>query len=119
MPTKKGLRIDHTTHKQAYQKARRTVLASSDTCALCGLPIDKSLKFPDPMSATVDHIIPIARGGHPSDLQNLQLAHLICNQMKAAKETIETNKSTENKRQTIGNRVLPHSADWLTFKPAG
>ena len=43
------------------------------------------LKYPDPMSKTVDHIIPIAKGGHPSDLANLQLAHRWCNRQKGAK----------------------------------
>ena len=30
---------------------RRWVLATQDNCALCGKPVDKSLKTPHPMSA--------------------------------------------------------------------
>nr|WP_245550633.1 hypothetical protein [Kallipyga massiliensis] len=26
--------------------------------------MDKSLKYPDPMSACIDHIIPVNKGGH-------------------------------------------------------
>lgn len=114
-PKTKPYRIDHGKAKQAYQKNRRTVLAQAEVCALCGLPIDKSLRFPDPMSATVDHIVPISKGGHPSDPQNLQPAHLICNQMKAAKETIEANTKEKGKKQEIGNRALPKSFDWLNY----
>ena len=98
--------------KRPYLKNRRAVIASGDVCAICGRPIDKALRFPDPMSASVDHIIPIAKGGHPSDPQNLQLTHLICNQMKAAKVTIEANKETETKAKKVTNRVLPLSMDW-------
>lgn len=112
---KKPTRVDHGKAKRAYQKNRRTALASADVCAICGLPIDKSLHFPHPMSATVDHIIPISRGGHPSDPQNLQAAHLICNQMKAAKETIESNAKNRQKRGEIGNRNLPISRDWAKY----
>ena len=52
-------------------------------CAICGRPVDMSLKSPDPMSPSVDHIIPINKGGHPSDINNLQLAHRACNRMKS------------------------------------
>lgn len=114
---KKPTRIDHGKAKRAYQKNRRTALASADVCAICGLPIDKSLRFPHPMSATVDHIIPISRGGHPSDPQNLQAAHLICNQMKAAKETIESNKKNRHEKREIGNREMPISKDWKNYIP--
>lgn len=33
----------------------------------------------------IDHIIPIAKGGHPSDIDNLQLAHWTCNRQKSDK----------------------------------
>ena len=115
---KKPTRVDHGKAKRAYQKNRRTTLAASDVCAICGLPIDKSLRFPHPMSATVDHIIPISRGGHPSDPHNLQAAHLICNQTKASKETIETNANKKDRRREIGNRDLPISKDWAKYSPA-
>ena len=45
-----------------YEKNRKRILASQDVCAICGKPVDKRLKFPHPMSATVDHIIPIDLG---------------------------------------------------------
>lgn len=47
-------------------------------CGLCGLPVDPRLRHPDPMSASLDHILPISLGGsHTWD--NVQLAHLHCN----------------------------------------
>lgn len=50
-------------------------------CRLCGFVVDMALKHPDPMSATVDHIVPRALGGS-DDRFNLQLAHKSCNSSK-------------------------------------
>lgn len=61
---------------------RARLLASTDTCAICGLPIDKSLKTPHPMSAEVDEIVPVSRGGDPLDIRNCQIVHRVCNQRK-------------------------------------
>ena len=101
--------------KSAYDKNRKRILAEGEVCALCGLPIDKKLRFPDPMSATVDHIVPVAKGGHPSDPQNLQIAHLICNQIKGSKTVIELNGSLIEEKKIIGNRELPLSRDWKNY----
>ena len=46
-----------------------------DDCALCGKPLGDSV-------VEVDHIRPLRRGGHPTDLANLQLAHRSCNKSK-------------------------------------
>lgn len=101
--------------RSAYGRNKKTILAESDVCAICGLPINKKLKFPDPMSATVDHIIPVAKGGHPSDPSNLQAAHLICNQVKGTKTTIEMNGNLVQEASIIGNRDLPLSRDWKMY----
>lgn len=44
-------------------------------CALCGRPIDYSLRTPDPMSFEVDEIVPVSMGGDPLDWANTQPAH--------------------------------------------
>ena len=100
-----------------YKKNKRIILATQAICALCGKPVDKSLKYPDPLSPCIDHIIPIAKGGHPADISNLQLAHLACNNKKADK-LIGTEKDFKEKRErakVIGNRNLPLSVDWANF----
>lgn len=52
-------------------------------CALCSLPIDRELAWPHPLSASVDHIFPISKGG-PHAQDNLQWVHLIENIRKGA-----------------------------------
>ena len=50
-------------------------------CGLCGEPIDSSVKWPDPLSASLDHILPLSKGGHHIP-ENVQAAHLSCNVRK-------------------------------------
>lgn len=54
-------------------------------CGLCHLPLDRSLVYPDPLSKSVDHIIPLVRGG-AHEQTNLQWTHLRCNVLKGARE---------------------------------
>ena len=71
-----------TTRGRDYRRKRARILRDSNVCAICGDPIDTTLKWPDPYSASVDHKTPINRGGtnHPA---NLQAAHLRCNRSKS------------------------------------
>jgi hypothetical protein len=50
-------------------------------CQLCLKPIDHDLKWPDPGSPSVDHIIPLIKGGDHSRA-NVQATHLTCNLRK-------------------------------------
>ena len=52
---------------------RQRVLAAYDVCAICGKPVDKTLKTPHPMSAEVDELIPVSRGGDPYSFTNCRL----------------------------------------------
>ena len=53
-------------------------------CSICGLPINLSLPYPHPWSLTIDHIMPIAKGGETTE-ENLQPAHFKCNRRKGEK----------------------------------
>lgn len=50
-------------------------------CGLCARPIDSRLTYPNPRSASLDHIVPISRGGDHVRA-NVQAAHLGCNLAK-------------------------------------
>lgn len=54
------------------------------TCQICLTPVDRSAKFPSPASVSLDHIIPIARGGKHSRA-NSQTACLGCNVRKGVR----------------------------------
>lgn len=120
-PKKKTrFRPDHDgTHRKAFERAKRAILASETICGICGLPVDKSLKYPDPMAPCIDHIIPIDRGGHPSDRENLQLAHWKCNRAKSDKlvfNPVKTNAAKTEDTINNSNRVLPLSMDWAAYR---
>lgn len=47
-------------------------------CGVCKKPVDRDLHWPHPLSASLDHIVPLYRGGsHTRD--NVRLSHLSCN----------------------------------------
>lgn len=54
------------------------------TCGLCAQPIDLTLAWPHPQSRTLDHIIPLSKGG-THEMANVQLAHALCNARKGNK----------------------------------
>tara|TARA_Y100001958_G_scaffold138805_1_gene112264 strand:+ start:735 stop:1565 length:831 start_codon:yes stop_codon:yes gene_type:complete len=41
-------------------------------------PIDRTLRYPEPLSASLDHIVPLSKGGENS-AENFQASHLVCN----------------------------------------
>ena len=88
------------------REIRRWLMHTQDTCALCGKPIDKTLKTPHPMSAEVDEIWPVSKGGSPYDRDNVQLVHRICNQRKGNKIY------REGERVPASSKPLPTSMEW-------
>lgn len=62
---------------------RTRVLREEHECGICGEPVDKTIPTPDPLSAEVDEIVPIAHGGSPVQRDNVQLVHRLCNQCKS------------------------------------
>lgn len=50
-------------------------------CQLCREPVDRSLRVPHRLAATLDHVVPLNRGGNHTR-RNVQLAHFICNSIK-------------------------------------
>jgi 5-methylcytosine-specific restriction endonuclease McrA len=50
-------------------------------CQLCGKPVDRALRHPHPWSASIDHRVPLSKGGEHVPA-NVQLAHFGCNSGK-------------------------------------
>lgn len=104
-------------NRGAYEAARAKILKTQTICGICGKPVDFSLKYPHPLSPTVDHIVPVSKGGHPSDISNLQLAHRCCNRAKSDKllESFLSEKGRRANQEAIGNRELPLHNDWTHY----
>lgn len=114
-----------TTNGTARRRIRRLVKAQSDHCALCGLPVDKTLNtmpgqhsprcvrpdcpgcVPHPMRAEVDEIIPVSKGGNPLDLDNCQLTHRICNLRKG-----NGTRDERAAKLTVTMRPVTTSTEW-------
>jgi len=105
-------------HRREYERNKKRILAAQNICGICGQPVNKSLKYPDPGSPTVDHIIPVSKGGHPSDIDNLQLAHFKCNRAKADKLTLPppSRASEATAIDTTTPEGLPLSLNWNAYE---
>lgn len=91
-----------------YDHNKKIILATQSVCGICGRPVDKSLRYPDPMSPTVDHIIPVSRNGDPVSLDNLQLAHRYCNRQKGDRLPMPREPKTEANK-------FPQAVNWRTY----
>lgn len=82
--------------RDAFQKRRALKLGASTgepviladiaerdrwRCQLCKRAVSRKRRWPDPLSPSMDHIVPLTRGG-AHDPSNVQLAHLRCNVSK-------------------------------------
>lgn len=103
------------THRLAFDRNKKKIYATQTVCGICGRPVDFSYRYPHPLSPCIDHIIPIAKGGHPSDIDNMQLAHWTCNRAKSDK-IFTGNGVASQQNEVVSNRILPHSFDWVGYR---
>ena len=77
------------TVKGVPQRIDRVVIYERDgwVCQLCIEPIDRTLRYPDPMSVSLDHVVPVSLGGDNS-AENLQASHFRCNLKKGNRKII-------------------------------
>lgn len=97
-----------------FDKNKKKIYATQTVCRICGKSVDFSYKYPHPLSPCIDHIIPVSKGGHPSDLDNLQLAHWTCNRQKSDK--LVEKKSLNGAEEIISNNLLPHTFNWKEIR---
>lgn len=84
----------YRARRSRYRAFRRGVISSGDTfdpldiydrdgwqCGICRQQVDDTLSYPDPRSASLDHILPISKGGKHTP-SNTQCSHLECNLVK-------------------------------------
>ena len=73
-----NLRPDHNgTQRAQFESNKKKIYATQKNCGICGMPVDFGMKWPHSLSPCIDHIIPVSKGGHASDIGNLQLAFVL------------------------------------------
>ncbi len=112
MPHGKSYRDPRRINRQARNLARQRVLAQQTPCAICDRPIDDAIAWPDPMSAEVDEIIPVSRGGSATDLRNLEKVHRCCNQLKSDKSLAWARRKAKGAPALKPIAVPFKSSDW-------
>lgn len=68
---RKGLPVERYAASDVFER-------DGWVCRLCEEPIDRSRKWPDGQSASIDHVLPVSLGG-ADVMANVQAAHLSCN----------------------------------------
>ncbi|MFI2084333.1 HNH endonuclease signature motif containing protein [Streptomyces rubiginosohelvolus] len=70
-----------------YRRLVAAVKALGDPCARCGQPIDPTLNARSGWSFTLDHIVPLSRGGSLLDPANARSMHRRCNSARGNRLT--------------------------------
>lgn len=65
-----------------WQRLCKQLIPQASHCAICRRPLDHAAPARTPWSPSLDHIIPISRGGAPYDRANCQVVHYGCNARK-------------------------------------
>lgn len=93
----------------AYRTLCRVVRREERTCWICQLPIDTALPYRDPttgkvnpMSWSLDHVVPLSKGGAELERWNARAAHFACN----------SGRGNRAARKTPAVATLNTSRDW-------
>ena len=106
-----SIRTDRTKgNRGAFEAARLKILKTQTICGICGKPVDFSYKNPHPLAPTVDHIIPVSKGGHPTDISNLQLAHRCLIAITSASAAFTLSDKGDSERGTSMNATRVDSS---------
>jgi 5-methylcytosine-specific restriction endonuclease McrA len=94
----------------------KQVYAEEDICIICGSPVDKSITCdwqgkPHPLRPEVHEVIPVSRGGSPTERSNCHLAHRICNEKQGNRLPWETPNSDKESELAVTHR-FPLSRSW-------
>lgn len=84
---KERKRLSKAKRKKAFvQRVIRREIYERDgwKCGICKKFVNPSLKSPHPFSKTIDHIVPLSKGG-THEPRNVRLAHFGCNSRRSNK----------------------------------
>jgi hypothetical protein len=102
MPTR--AKRPRNANGNARRKVRAWLRCQRGPCHVCGLAIDYSLPPGHPMAFEADEVVPVSRGGSPTDPANVAAAHRCCNIWRGNR--MSWNPADAPARN--GGRYLPH-----------
>lgn len=70
----------------------RRVKSLGRPCWICGLPIDPSVPAGHPLSFELDELVPVSKGGSPTDMRNTAGSHRVCNQWRSNRSVASVNE---------------------------
>lgn len=70
----RGIEVEDFTDREIYDRDGWRCRISG-----CGKRVRQELRWPHPMSASLDHIVPLTVAGASHTRRNVRLAHLVCN----------------------------------------
>ncbi|MDK0520376.1 HNH endonuclease [Streptomyces sp. ML-6] len=73
-----------------YRRLVDELRRRGDPCWICGHDIPPSLDARHPLSFTLDHAVPLSRGGALLDPANARSAHRSCNSVRGNRSTTAT-----------------------------
>ena len=85
------------------------------TCQLCGVEVSRAYSWSDPLSPTLDHIIPQSLQSKPDhSASNLRLAHALCNSVRGNREGVSPG---DLRRRVNDSEVV--AGGWQEAAPPG
>ena len=80
----------------------RRVRALGEPCWICGLPIDPTLPAGHPLAFELDELVPVSKGGSPTDFDNCKGAHRCCNQLRGNRSVSVVESIRDEVRRRFG-----------------
>ena len=72
-----------------YRRLVAAMKATGGPCWLCGHNIDTRLTEKHPLSFTLDHVVPLSKGGDLLDPANARAAHRSCNSARGNRTSVK------------------------------
>jgi len=69
---------------RAWERIKSELFIEGVRCWICREPIEFGLRRNHPRGPSVDHVVSLDRGGHPTARENLRPAHFGCNSSKGS-----------------------------------
>ena len=80
----------------------KRIRALGQPCWICGMPIDYGAPSKTPLSFELDELVPVSKGGSPTDMANTAPAHRCCNQWRSDRSVAAVERIRAEVRARFG-----------------